>query len=86
MSEPTCVKCKTGVIETFQRGSNINGTRCMACGYETFAKQCKTVAELRDFIDKIQHFAPVMGEDSQAIVVEAHFTGQIEKAERVVLK
>lgn len=78
--ELKCGKCSIGILETFQRGSLVSGTRCLSCGAETFTRECKTVGEVRAFLDKINESAAC------PITLEAQFNGQIENTDRVFSK
>jgi hypothetical protein len=79
-----CQKCRTGINETFQRGALITGTRCLSCGYQTFAKICKNVGELRLFLEKMPDPTQVLFQDDAChLKLEAHFTGDMASADRV---
>ena len=68
-----CIKCGF-TNETFQRGQFITGTRCLSCGYETLAKICKNVDELKTFFERIPGSAAILFQDDLAYLkVEAHF-------------
>ena len=83
MNEQKCIKC--GFFnETFQRGALITGTRCLSCGYETLAKVCKSVGEIKLFFEKMSDATKVVFQDESApIIMEAHFTGSVDKTEQV---
>ena len=84
MQEVKCIKCGVGLNERFQRGDSISGTRCMACHYETFAKVCKSVGEIRQFLEKFSDGAMLHFEDEQAnVTLEAHYTGEIATSMKV---
>ena len=84
MQELKCNKCSTGIVETYQRGQYITGTRCLACGYEALSKVCKTVGELRLFIDGMYEDVNLLFQDEPfSIKLEAHFTGDRSKTEKV---
>ena len=73
MEELKCSKCGF-TNETFQRGKFITGTRCLSCGYETLAKACRNVGELRVFLEKIPDGVALLFQDDLAYLkVEAHF-------------
>ena len=80
-----CLKCRTGINETFQRGEYITGTRCLACGFETFAKVCKTVGELRLFLEKMADDTPMLfQDDGHLLKLEAHYMGgKMDASDRV---
>lgn len=80
------VKCgKCGFLnETFQRGQFITGTRCLSCGYETLAKICKDVGELKVLLEKIPENTAILFQDDLASVkVEVHYVGDMGRTERV---
>lgn len=85
MTESKCLKCRTGINETFQRGEHITGTRCLACGFETFAKVCKTIGELRLFLEKMADDTPTLfQDDGHSLKLEAHYMGgKIDNSDRV---
>lgn len=84
MNETKCKKCGSPVTETYQRGQYITGTRCLSCKYETLAKSCKNVGELRLFMEKMSEDTGLLFEDETAFVmIEAHFVGEIGKAEKI---
>ena len=79
-----CPKCNSPALETFQRGQHISGTRCLACQFETLARVCRTVDELRAFIEGLPGSAVLAFQDDQCYPkLEAHFPAQIGKTERV---
>ena len=84
MQELKCNKCSTGIVETYQRGALINGTRCLGCGYETLAKVCKSVGEVRLFLEGMYDDTNILFQDELAsLKLEAHFTGDRSKTEKI---
>jgi hypothetical protein len=83
--ESKCLKCRVGINETFQRGQLITGTRCLACGFETFAKICGTLGELRRFFDKMPDDTPLLfQDDASSLKLEAHYMGgKMDASEKV---
>lgn len=85
MQDVKCAKCGE-LNETFQRGPHITGTRCIACGYETLAKVCKTVEEVKVFLDKLPAATAVLFHDNSATIrMEAHYTADMSRAEKVIV-
>ena len=82
MNESKCIKCGFS-NETFQRGNLITGTRCLSCGYETFAKGCKNLRDLRLFIEKIPDDVLVLFQDQANVTLEAHYKGDIANADKL---
>ena len=79
-----CIKCHIGLNETFQRGAHIAGTRCLSCGYQTYATMCKNIGELRTFLEKMPDSVIVLFQDDACTLkIEAHFTGEMSSAERI---
>jgi hypothetical protein len=84
MDDLKCTKCGTGITETYQRGPSVSGTRCLSCGFTTLAKVCKTVGQLRTFIDGMgEDTYLVFGDDPACIKVEANFLGDKAKTEKI---
>ncbi len=85
MQDLKCLKCGE-LNETFQRGQFITGTRCIACGYETLAKVCKSAEELKTFLDKVPAVTAVLFQDNSASVkMEVHYTTDMSRAEKVII-
>jgi len=81
-----CPKCSSAAVETFQRGDYVTGTRCLACNYQTIARVCRTVEEIRAFIEGIHGDAQVLFQDEATWPrFEAHFTDDISKTDRIKL-
>jgi hypothetical protein len=84
MPDLKCPKCSSPAYETFQRGQLITGTRCLSCNHETFAKICKTVDEVRLFLEKMYGDAKlVFQDDGASLKLEAHFVGDMDKTEQI---
>ncbi len=78
-----CSKCGF-VNETYQRGALITGTRCLSCGYETLAKICNSVGELKAFFEKVSDGTALFFQDDLAnLKVEAHFEKDMSRTERI---
>lgn len=79
-----CGKCG-GINETYQRGDLITGTRCLACGYETLAKICRNVSELKAFFEKVPESTQVLfGDELASLKLEAHFSANdMERTDRI---
>lgn len=85
MQDVKCAKCGE-LNETFQRGQFITGTRCIACGFETLAKVCKNISEVKAFMDKLPEGTAVLFQDNSATIrMEAHYTADLSRAEKVII-
>ena len=84
MEATKCIKCGSIVVETFQRGQYISGTRCLSCKHETFSKVCKTVGELRIFLERAYEDTKlVFQDDGCPLRLEAHFTEDMGKTDQI---